>query len=433
MWLRIKKILSNKQVMLRIAFTLLILLILRICSYIPVPLVNTNAVTSLFSSGVGFFTIINSFGGESLQRFSIMSMGISPYITASIATQLLPFVSPKFKEWQEEGEAGRYRFNKINRILAMVIAFVQGLALIISLSSGSNNLFHHKYSGSDFFPMVLIGVVICAGTALAIWFSDLITAKGVGNGSSIIIAAGIVISIPTMFSVLINKYITNNTGAQDYIYFILIALIQIAIVLFVVFMETSQRKVPIQYANRQGKSDSNLPIKVNSASVMPVIFASTLLGIPQTIMGFITQNMSSGAGFWVNEVFNFQRPIGFILYVLLIVIFSFFYTFLTVDPNKMAENLSKSNAYIPGVRPGDDTKNYLSKLIFKTTVIGTVYLVFLATLPIITSLIFGFQGREASAITIGGTSILIVVGVAIETTKQIETDASQEQYRGLFG
>lgn len=198
-------------------------------------------------------------------------------------------------------------------------------------------------------------------------------------------------------------------------------------------MQTATRKIPIQYANRQGKSDANIPMKLNSAGVIPVIFASTILSIPLTITGFISSGTTSGAGFWIDQIFNYQQPIGFIIYVLLIVLFSFFYSFLMIDPNKISENLSKSNAYIPGVRPGEDTKNYIAKLLFKITVIGTAYLVILAILPILTSLIFGLKGQEASAISLGGTSLLIIVGVAIETSQQIEADSEQESYEGIFG
>jgi preprotein translocase subunit SecY len=203
------------------------------------------------------------------------------------------------------------------------------------------------------------------------------------------------------------------------------------ILLGVVYMQIATRKIPVQYANRQGKSDSNIPMKINSAGVIPVIFAQTILSIPLTVVGFAGSSTTGISG-WLNAIFNYQQPIGFILYVLLIVVFSFFYSFLTINPEKIAENLSKSNAYIPGIRPGQDTKDFVAKLLFKITVIGTVYLVILAVLPVLTSIVFGFTGTEAQAITLGGTSLLIIVGVAIETTQQVETDASQTEYSGIF-
>jgi preprotein translocase subunit SecY len=197
-------------------------------------------------------------------------------------------------------------------------------------------------------------------------------------------------------------------------------------------MHIAIRKIPIQYANRQGKSDSHIPMKINSASVIPVIFAQTILSIPLTVIGFTGGGSATGIGAWINSIFNYQEPIGFILYVILIIVFSFFYSFLTINPEKIAENLTKSNAYVPGIRPGIETKDFIAKLLFKITVIGTVYLVVLAILPILTTIVFGFTGNEANAITLGGTSLLIIVGVAIETTQQVEADASQTEYSGIF-
>jgi preprotein translocase subunit SecY len=202
------------------------------------------------------------------------------------------------------------------------------------------------------------------------------------------------------------------------------------ILLGVVYMQIATRKIPVQYANRQGKSDSNIPMKINSAGVIPVIFAQTIMSIPLTVAGFA--GGASGGNSWINNIFSSQKPIGFIIYVILIIIFTFFYSFMTINPEKIANNLSNSNAYVPGIRPGQDTQDFVAKLLFKITVIGTTYLVILAVLPIITSVLFGFEGNEAQAITLGGTSLLIIVGVAIETTQQIETDASQTDYSGIF-
>lgn len=432
MWLRIKRILSNKQILLRLSLTLFILLLLRIMAHIPVPLIDTDALFSIFKSGEGFFAILNNFSGRALQRFSILSLSITPYITGSIIVQLLVMVIPSIKEWSKEGESGKQKMNKVTRYLAIFIAFIQALALILGASTGPGNLYHTAYNGSIAFGYIYISIAMAAGTAIAIWLADQITAHGIGNGSSIIITAGIVTSFPNMFSILIKNYITNNTQNIQYFYFALIVVLFIAVILGVVFMELSVRKIPIQYANRQGKSDANVPIKINSANVMPVIFASTILSIPLTITGFVSQSTSTGVGYWVNQIFGYNNPIGFILYVVLIVIFAFFYSFLTVDPTKVAENLSKSNANIPGVKPGEETKTFVSRILFKSTVIGTIYLVILATLPIITAAIFRFNAQDSQAITIGGTSLLIVVGVAMETTKQLEADAGKEQYRGIF-
>jgi preprotein translocase subunit SecY len=363
-----------------------------------------------------------------------MALGISPYITASIAIQMLQMVIPQFKEWSEQGETGKQKLNKITRYAALAMAFIQGFALIVGISvNGSVIIPSIEASVVDQFRYVFyiyMALVMMGGTALAIWLGDLITKKGVGNGVSLLIVAGIVTSLPAMWTTLWTKYIAGGPSGWDLVFFILIILLYFAILFGVVYMQIATRKIPVQYANRQGKSDSNIPMKINSASVIPVIFAQTILSIPLSIIGF--SGASNTLTLWIENIFSSQKPIGFILFVILIVIFSFFYSFLTINPEKIANNLSKSNAYIPGVRPGEDTKDFVAKLLFKITVIGTVYLVVLAVLPIITAIVFGFQGTEAQAITLGGTSLLIIVGVAIETTQQVETDAAQAEYTGIF-
>jgi preprotein translocase subunit SecY len=423
--------------MLRLAFTLLILLVIRIASHITVPLFDTRAITDFMTSSGSFVAILNNFSGQALERFSIMSLGISPYITASIAIQLLQMVIPSMKEMSEQGETGKAKLNQITRYVAIALAFIQGFALIIGISVNGSVLIPSLEAADvetyRYFFYIYMALVITGGSALAIWLGDLITKKGVGNGTSMLIVAGIVTSLPTMWTTLWTKYITNGTNGWDIVWFIVIMALYFGILLGVVYMQIATRKIPVQYANRQGKSDSNIPMKINSAGVIPVIFAQTILSIPLTVVGFASNSgTSSGLSGWLNNIFSYQKPIGFILYVVLIIVFSFFYSFLTIDPEKIANNLSKSNAYVPGIRPGQDTKDFIAKLLFKITVIGTVYLVVLAILPILTSIVFGFTGTEAQAISLGGTSLLIIVGVAIETTQQVETDASQAEYSGIF-
>lgn len=436
MWLRIQRILSNKTVMLRLAFTLFILLVVRITSHITVPLFDTRAIVQFMESSGSFVAILNNFSGQALERFSILALGISPYITASIAIQMLQMVVPSFKEWSEQGETGKQKLNRITRYASIGLAFIQAFALIIGMSvNGSVLVPSLEASAVEQYRYVFyiyMALVMTGGSALAIWLADLITKRGIGNGTSILITAGIVTSLPAMWTTLWTKYITNGTGGWDIVFFILILVLYFAILLGVVYMHIAIRKIPIQYANRQGKSDSHIPMKINSASVIPVIFAQTILSIPLTVIGFTGGGSATGIGAWINSIFNYQEPIGFILYVILIIVFSFFYSFLTINPEKIAENLTKSNAYVPGIRPGIETKDFIAKLLFKITVIGTVYLVVLAILPILTTIVFGFTGNEANAITLGGTSLLIIVGVAIETTQQVEADASQTEYSGIF-
>mgnify|MGYP003744479103 FL=1 len=438
MWTRILSILSNKKVMLRLLFTLGILLAVRFLSYITIPLFDTDQITRFINSSGSFIAILNNFSGQALERFSILALGISPYITASIAIQLLQMVIPSFKEWSEQGETGKRRLNQVTRYIAVGLAFIQGFALILGISV-NGSVFIPSIEASvitdfRFVFYIYMALVIAGGTAISIFFADLITKKGIGNGTSILIVAGIVTSLPSMWTTLWSKYIESpvNDTFLNYVWFILIILIYVGVLLGVVYMQAATRKIPVQYANRQGKSDSNIPMKINSSGVIPVIFAQTILSIPLTIVGLSGTTSSGGIVGWIQAIFGYQEPIGFILYVLLIVVFSFFYAFLMVNPNKIAENLSKGNAYIPGVRPGEDTKDYVAKLLFKITVIGTAYLVILAIMPILTSIVFGFNATEASVITLGGTSLLIIVGVAVQTTEQLETDAKQETYAGIF-
>ncbi len=436
MWLRIQRILSNKTVMLRLAFTLIILLVVRIASHITVPLFNTDAIRQVMESSGSFIAILNNFSGQALERFSIVALGISPYITASIAIQMLQMVVPSFKEWSEQGETGKQKINRITRYSSIALAFIQAFALILGMSVNGSILVSSLEASAvtqyRYFFYIYMALVMTGGSAMMIWLADQITKRGVGNGTSILITAGIVTSLPSMWTTLWTKYIVNGAGGWDIVIFIFILTLYFGILLGVVYMHIATRKIPIQYANRQGKADSHIPMKINSASVIPVIFAQTILSIPLTIIGFSSTDTTSGIGGWINSIFNYQQPIGFIFYVILIIIFSFFYSFLTINPEKIADNLTKSNAYVPGVRPGIETKDFIAKLLFKITVIGTVYLVVLAILPILTSIVFGFTAAEASAITLGGTSLLIIVGVAIETTQQVETDASQTEYSGIF-
>jgi len=418
--------------MIRTGITLLIILVFRIASYIPIPLFNVALVTSNESWGSGFLGILNSYTGQALSRFSVLSLGISPYITASIAVQLLQMVIPQMKEWQEEGDAGKAKTSRLTKYLALVLGFAQALLLILGTGVRGSQL--QAGVEDNFFNYFYMALVVTAGTALTIWLADLITSKGVGNGSSILISVGVMTSIPVMIGTLDAKYGHTGNG-WDIVIYIIVLLLYVLILLGVVYMNIAKRKIPISYSNRQGvlKSDSNIPLKINSAGVLPVIFASTLMSVPLTIIGFIEgSNTSSAASQWINAIFNYQQPVGFILYVILIVVFSFFYTFMVTNPHKIADNLSKSNAYIPGVRPGEDTKNYIARILFKVTVLGTIYLVVLAVLPILTSIIFGFTGAAAANITLGGTGLLIIVGVAADTTTQMEAAANQETYQGLF-
>jgi preprotein translocase subunit SecY len=430
---KLKAILANNKLLAKIGITLLILFIFRILTWVPIPLLNVKQITSLIADN-SFLAILDNFSGNALGRFSLMAMGISPYITASIVVQLLQMdIVPKLKEWSEQGEMGKRKLNKLTRILGLVLSFIQALVFIIGMDD-HGSIFAVDIINYSFFYYIFMALIVAGGTAIAMWLADLITRYGVGNGGSMLIVAGIITSLPAMIRTLWTKYIETG-GAGNIVLFIVIILLYVAILVAVTYLELAKRKVPIQYANRrpgQGPTDSNLPIKLNTAGVIPVIFASTILSIPLSIVGFFGSKSGSGVGYWFDQIFNYQKPFGFVIYMFLILVFSFFYSFLMLSPEQVSENLSKSNAYIPGVRPGGETENYISRLLFKITLLGTTYLMLLAALPILTAIVFKFTPQEAQVITLGGTSLLIVVGVALETANQILTEATEQEYEGIF-
>lgn len=429
-------VLKNKSVMKKIGFTLLAFAIYKMATYIHIPLINPESISSFFADADGgIIGIANAFTGNALKNYSIIALGIGPYITASIVVQLLQMdIIPVLKEWGEEGEVGKQKINQLTRYLAIGLALIQALAMTFGL----NSMFDIGVENINFLTYTYLAIVMTAGSAFLLWLSDQITLRGVGNGTSMIIVAGIVSGMPGMVQSLVEEYL--KIGAFDLIHwgsygtFALVILIYLFIIFFVTVMQSAARKIPIQYSNRptsskfQGRSDSNIPLKINSAGVIPVIFAITLLSIPTTIMNFVPNLGGTTISLWLTEMFTYTRPLGYLIYVGLIFVFTFFYSFVQINPDKMAKNLQTQNAYIPGVRPGIDTENYISKLLFKITIIGATYLVLIASLPIFASLVFNLPAY----VQIGGTSLLIVVGVAIETTKQIKTQTQDQKYSGFI-
>ena len=415
--------------------TLVCLFVWRIGVHIQIPFVEiTKEYTSLSETNI--FGFLDIFAGGALSQFSVLALGISPYITSSIVVQMLAMdIIPAFKEWQEEGESGKAKLNQWTRYIALFLAFVQALALVIALKVTYNSqLFEYAPNISyNAFTFVYMSLVITAGTAFVLWLSDQITMYGIGNGSSLMIVSGIIAGYPSMFVSLYDQYLGEAVSfaptAKSIITFIFIILLFVLIIVGVVWMEGLQRKIPIQYANRPaaskmvGKQGSDIPLKLNSASVIPVIFASTLLSLPTTILNFV-----EGESVWWDIIFNYQKPIGFTLYIVLIFVFSFFYSFLQINPDKIAENLKKQNAYIIAVKPGEDTAAFISKVLFKITLLGATYLAVLAALPIVIANVFGLS----ASVQIGGTSLLIVVGVAIETVKQLKTTTQAQEYHGFM-
>lgn len=340
-------------------------------------------------------------------------------------------ILPLLKEWAEEGEVGKQKINQLTRYLAIALALVQALVMTLGLEA----MLDIGVENPTFLTFTYLAIVMTAGSAFLLYLSDQITLRGIGNGTSMIIVAGIVSGMPGMITSLVQEYISADAAnLGSYSTFALVMLIYIFVIFFVTVMQSSNRKIPIQYSNRpsgaafQGKNDSNIPLKINSAGVIPVIFAVTLLSIPTTVMQFVPGLEGTTLYLWLTEMFTYTRPLGYVIYVGLIFVFAFFYAFVQINPDKMAKNLQNQNAYIPGVRPGIDTENYISRLLIKITMIGATYLVFIASLPIFATMIFGLPAY----VQIGGTSLLIVVGVAIETTKQIKTQAQEQKYSGFI-
>lgn len=355
--------------------------------------------------------------GGGLKSFSIFALGVTPYINASIITQILQMdILPYFKELKEQGYVGRQKINKITRYLGIIFAFIQ--AYVITIFYLNTN---------DVMVMLKTSLVMTAGTAFLLWIGDEITNKGIGNGQSLLIMAGILQSMPSVFSGAFNSFITAGTYANwlGILLFVLFILVYVLIIVGIIWIQLAERRIAIQYANHTtsayGAKSSYLPIKINSAGVMPVIFASIILTIPVTVAGLIGKQSVVD---FMNKYIVYTSPTGFVLYILFILLFGYFWTFLQMNPEELSKDLNKRGGYIPGIRPGKDTTEYVSKSLSKLTLVGSIFLVILAGIPIIFSNVSGLP----SSITIGGTGILIVVGVAIETYKQIESGLVSRNY-----
>lgn len=414
MFAMIKQIFNpkNKDLQKRILFTFGCLLIFKIGTAIIVPGIDKAA---LGANSLGFLELINVMGGGALEKFSIFALGVMPYINASIIIQLLQMdIVPYLADLAKQGGTGRNQLNKITRITGICLAFIQGYIYSFTYVGGGSVLDYMQFA-----------TVLTAGTCLLLWMGDQITAKGIGNGLSIIIMAGIVSSLPTMFT-------SAWTGLVDgsilgIVKFVIFVLIYVAIILGVIYEQNAERRVNVQYANKSvssfGGKQNYIPFKLNSAGVVPVIFSSAIISIPAIIAQFVKKE---GFTNFVNNWISMQSITGFILYMVLIVAFSYFYTFLQLKPKEMAENLQKNGGYIPGVRPGEETVKYINKVLYRITIVGALALAFIAALPIL----FGLVAKGLpSSVTIGGTGLLIVVGVALETYKQLESQLTMRSYR----
>lgn len=412
---------TNKDLRKRILFTLGALMIFVIGTSIRVP--GTNEI----ASNLGFLELMNAMGGGGLKNFSIFALGVMPYITASIIMQLLQLdIVPYFSELNKEGPVGRQKINQITRYMGIIFAFIEGFAFSFVFFQ-ANSAMEHLY----------IATILTAGTAFTLWLGDQITQKGIGNGMSLIIMAGIIKELPTMFVLAFEGLILKSSLDLwlGILLFVVFVVVYFLIIIGVIWVQEADRKIPIQYANKStsayGNQQSYMPIKINSAGVVPVIFASSFLMIPSTIAQF-----SGKQGFinFCNQYLSYTTPVGFLIYVFLIFFFGYFYTFIQIKPEELAKNLQQNGGFIPAVRPGKETENYVSKVLSRLTVVGSIFLIIIAGLPILfTSLVnLSHQINLSNQVTIGGTGLLIVVGVALETYKQLEGSIVTRSYKKSY-
>ena len=427
----LREALKVKQVRSKILFTIFIVFVFRIGTSITVPWVNANSLNAL--SGLSFLNMLSLVSGNAMKNFSVFALGVSPYITASIVVQLLQMdLLPKFVEWGKQGYVGLRKLNQATRYIALVLAFVQS----VGITAGFNALSGAKLLTVPLTPQVflVIGGILTAGSMIVTWLGEQITDKGYGNGVSMIIFAGIVASIPDMVKGIYVDYFVNVPSSRLTSSLIFVAILIIAVLLIVYFttyVEQAKYKIPIQYTKvAQGApSSSYLPLKINPAGVIPVIFASSITAAPAAILQFVS---ASGLNWeWVKtaqELVSTSTPTGVALYALLIILFTFFYTFVQINPEKAAENLQKSGAYIHGVRPGKGTEEYMSKLLRRLATVGSIFLGVISILPIVAKDLFGLS----EVVAFGGTSLLIIISTGIEGIKQLEGYLLKRKYVGFL-
>ena len=426
----LKNAITTKDIRQRLLYTLMVLVVFRIGTHITVPGVNASAIESFASSG--FFGILNTFSGGALSNFSIFSMGVSPYITASIVVQLLQMdILPTFVEWAKQGEVGRRKLNTATRYLTIVIGFFQAFAISFGFNAYAN---YGLINNPGISTYLLIALVLTAGTMFVTWLGDMITVNGISNGVSIIIFAGIVARMPHD---IYEFYVNQLQGKADeelykaYGFTAALAVAIILVVMLVVYIEQAQRRLPISYSKRPtGASEASwLPLKINSAGVIPVIFASSFIALPQTVLSAVHGQYSEESWYQVaTNIFDYQKPAGASLYIFLIVVFTYFYAFVQVNPEKVAENLQKQGGYILSVRPGKETEHYISGMLLRLSTVGALYLGGISLLPMIAAALWNLP----RGLMLGGTNLLIVVGVALEISRQIEGRAIKRKYKGFI-
>lgn len=430
MFTTVKNAFKVKEIRSKILFTLFVLIVYRLGASITVPGVNAAALAQIPSTGLA--SILNTFSGGGLENYSVFAMGVSPYITAQIVVQLLQMdIVPKFVEWSKQGEVGRRKLNQATRWLTILLGFIQS----IGITAGFNALSTIKLVNNPGVRTYLtIGLILTAGTMFATWLGDMITERGLGNGVSMLIFAGIVAQFPKGLQQLWDDQIVGESGSALWAgigFIAVVALCLLIIVAFVTWVQQAERRLPIQYTRRTTTSpkSSYLPLKINVSGVIPVIFAGSFISTPQTIL--MAFQRTHGGDSWyqiMTNIFNMQSGPGITLYTLLIIIFTFFYAFVQVNPEKLAENLQKQGSYISGVWPGKGTQTFVSHLLMRLSTVGSLFLGIISLIPLIASNVWNLS----QSIGLGGTSLLIVVQIALDVNRQLNGLTMKREYIGFI-
>lgn len=425
-----------KDIRQKLIYTFLMLVVVRLGSQLPVPGVNRTFFANWLAAQTGdAFNLLDAFTGGSLASMSIFALGINPYITSSIIIQLLTIAIPKLEEMQKDGEDGRKKLQNITRYVTVALALIEGIAMTVGF--GNQGLLEN----ATWYNMAVVVVALTAGSAFLMWVGERINQNGVGNGISIVLLINIVSRMPDDFVALYTKFMSGKSVAMAVLAAVIIAAVILVTVVFVIILQDGERRIPVQYSKKlQGRKviggqSTNIPMKVNTAGVIPVIFAHSLMSFPGIILALMGKSAGTGIGgkiitglsssSWCNP----QQPIyslGLLLYIVLVVFFAYFYTSITFNPLEIADNMKKQGGFIPGIRPGRPTSDYLAKILNYIIFVGAIGLIIVCVVPIL------FNGVFGASVSFGGTSIIIVVGVVLETIKQIESQMAVRYYKGFL-
>ena len=425
-----------KDIRSKIFYTFLMLVVVRLGSQLPIPGVDRSYFANWFSQQVGdAFNFFDAFTGGSFEEMSIFALNITPYITSSIIIELLTIAIPKLEEMQKDGEEGRKKLTAITRYVTVGLALLESIAMVIGF--GRQGLIPNMTAMN----VITVVVSLTAGSAFLMWVGERITEKGVGNGISIVLMINILSRVPSDITTLYETFVKPQTVAKGALAAVIILAVIVVTVLLVILLNGATRNIPVQYAKKMqgrkmvGGQSSSIPLKVNTAGVIPVIFASSLMSMPSIIAAFMGRGNGNGIGSKIlkglskQNWFSLSNPVytlGFVLYAVMIVFFAYFYTSITFNPIEVADNMKKQGGFIPGIRPGKPTQDYLEKILNYIIFIGAIGLLIVCTIPIV------FNGAFGASVSFGGTSIIIIVGVVLETLKQIESQMLVRNYRGFL-